>query len=71
MLLIYLHIKIKICDQSRKNVAYVEIINYEKTLILTNLQKFGDYHFLAFLHCVMTILQVDVYFQKKLSSSRG
>ena len=44
-----------------KTIAYVEIINYEKTLILINLQKFGDYHFLAFLHCVMPTLQVDVF----------
>ena len=42
-------------------MAYAEIINYEKISIFSNLQKFGDFHFLAFLHYVMTTLQVDVF----------
>ena len=32
-----------ICDLSRKNVAYAEIINFEKTGVFITLQKIVDF----------------------------
>ena len=45
----YKNSSIKICDRSRENVAYAEIINSWENAILSKLQKFADFYFLLYL----------------------